>query len=198
MEQFLPKTRFQHFMLLFYAMRIFCDKNSQTDELIQYGCHLCRKFVHNYSNTYMGSNIVYNVHSLIHLSDDVRRFGVLDKCSAFRYENALGMLKRKLHGGNLPLHQVCGRIHETGLLLLSDKKPPKAALCVENWFLIPSRMRDSCAQLADKSFCIIVSICGSSANVTMMKRVQATFSYPRESDILHIFTARRWKKSKLN
>lgn len=35
--------------------------------------------------------MVYNVHSLIHLTADVDRFGPLDAFSAFKYENFLGI-----------------------------------------------------------------------------------------------------------
>lgn len=39
--------------------------------------------------------MVYNVHCLCHLADDVRRFGPLDRVSAFPFENFLGHLKKK-------------------------------------------------------------------------------------------------------
>ncbi|KAK0062244.1 transposase domain-containing protein [Biomphalaria pfeifferi] len=38
--------------------------------------------------------IVYNVHGLLHLSEDVKNFGPLDTFSAFLFENFLGQLKR--------------------------------------------------------------------------------------------------------
>lgn len=40
---------------------------------------------------------IYNIHSLIHLPDDVRNFGKpLDDISAFDFENLLGKIKRSL------------------------------------------------------------------------------------------------------
>jgi len=40
-------------------------------------------------------HVSYNVHSLIHLVDDCRVYGVLDNFSAFTFENSFQSLKRK-------------------------------------------------------------------------------------------------------
>ncbi|CAN7951661.1 unnamed protein product, partial [Ixodes pacificus] len=55
---------------------------------------------------------VYNVHSLVHLAQDVRTFGPLDSFSAFPFENYLGQLKRLIRSGNLPLQQAVRRMSE--------------------------------------------------------------------------------------
>ena len=49
---------------------------------------------------------VYNLHNLVHLPDDVRKFGPLDGFSAFAFENFLGSLKRLVRSGRLPLQQI--------------------------------------------------------------------------------------------
>ena len=70
-----------------YAIRIFCDPEFVADETsVAYGEKLCIAYVQQYSTIYR-LNTVYNVHSLIHLDDDVRRYGVLDSVSAFPYES---------------------------------------------------------------------------------------------------------------
>lgn len=56
--------------------------------------------------------LVYNVHILCHLTDDVRRFGPLDMFSAFPFENFLGQLKRLVKSPNKSLQQVCRRLYE--------------------------------------------------------------------------------------
>lgn len=52
------------------------------------------------------------VKSLIHVTDDVERFGVLDNFSAFPGENNLPSIKRMLRSGFKPLQQIVKRIFE--------------------------------------------------------------------------------------
>jgi len=56
--------------------------------------------------------LVYNVHGLIHLAGDVRRFGTLDKFSAFPFENALKRIKKLVRKPSLPLQQLTDRLFE--------------------------------------------------------------------------------------
>ena len=63
--------------------------------------------------------LVYNVHSLIHLVDDVRRFGCLDSFSAFKFESLLGQLKKLVRKPNQPLPQIVKRIKEGSNFTLS-------------------------------------------------------------------------------
>lgn len=189
LEMHLSNDQFKHFLLLFYAMRIFCDKDSHTDEMIDYGHKLCVKFVKNYPQIYKGKNTVYNIHSLIHLSQDVKKFGPLDDFSAFKFENALGLLKRKVHGGNLPLHQVCGRLSESSQIIeaLRKKEKNKNSLLRRNCTIIPSVVKDACVQLTDKSLCIVKNIDGPSAEVQKLEIINSRFSYPCDSELLQIF-----------
>jgi len=56
--------------------------------------------------------LVYNVHGLIHLAGDVRRFGTLDNFSAFPFENALKHIKKLVRKPSLPLKQLTNRLFE--------------------------------------------------------------------------------------
>ena len=56
--------------------------------------------------------LVYNVHGLVHLAEDARRFGCLDNISAFPFENVLGKLKRMVRKPSFPLQQIIRRLHE--------------------------------------------------------------------------------------
>ncbi|CAH1107456.1 unnamed protein product [Psylliodes chrysocephalus] len=56
--------------------------------------------------------VVYNVHSLCHLHEDVQKFGNLNNFSCFPFENYLGKLKNKIRGKHLPLQQVARRLQE--------------------------------------------------------------------------------------
>ena len=55
--------------------------------------------------------MTYNTHSLIHLVDDVERFGTsLNEISAFFYENHLRKLKPCIRKGNNPIAQLVKKI----------------------------------------------------------------------------------------
>jgi hypothetical protein len=57
--------------------------------------------------------LVYNVHCLQHLPDDVQHFhSSLNELSAFPFENYLQTLKKYVHTSNNPLVQVCKRLQE--------------------------------------------------------------------------------------
>lgn len=56
--------------------------------------------------------MVYNVHTMIHLADDVRTFGSVDNCSAFPFESYLQKLKRMVRSGNNALVQIVKRLGE--------------------------------------------------------------------------------------
>ena len=57
--------------------------------------------------------IVYNVHSMSHIPDDVEKFQCsLNDISAFPYENHLQIIKKMVRGPKNPLGQVCGRLAE--------------------------------------------------------------------------------------
>lgn len=53
-----------------------------------------------------------NVHNVIHVVNEVERYGELDSFSAYPFENMLGKIKRLLRSGNHPMAQVAKRIVE--------------------------------------------------------------------------------------
>ncbi|KAI8794344.1 transposase domain-containing protein [Biomphalaria glabrata] len=57
-----------------------------------YAQQLLVSFISHSSNLYGPSSVVYNMHAVIHLPEDVKRFGSLDNFSAFPFENFLGRM----------------------------------------------------------------------------------------------------------
>lgn len=56
--------------------------------------------------------LIYNVHCLLHLVNDIKCHGSLHKFSAFPFENKLGSSKRSIGGKNKPLQQLVNRTTE--------------------------------------------------------------------------------------
>ena len=50
--------------------------------------------------------LVYNVHSFIHLVDDVAQYGSLDQFSSFPFESYLQKLKKFVCSGKSPFAQI--------------------------------------------------------------------------------------------
>jgi hypothetical protein len=107
----LTEAMYQHFMLLSFS--IYCCLNSDL-------CHhysefvraLLLKFVNLAGDIYGKEVLVYNMHSVIHIVDDVHLFGALDSISCFPFENHLRCMKRLLRRPGVPLQQVVRRMAE--------------------------------------------------------------------------------------
>lgn len=83
---------YQNFLPFSSAIHILCNPASSSKQ-IDYAHTLLLKFVQHFGELYGKDNIVNNVHSLIHLTDDVKNHGPLDSFSAFPFENFLGIMK---------------------------------------------------------------------------------------------------------
>lgn len=111
MKKYLSANYYQNFVTLHVAIRILChptdclQNNTYANELLTY-------FVRTTKELYGEDNLVYNIHNLIHLSDDVKIFGSLDTFSAFPFENYMQIIKRMLRKAEHPLSQLHNRITE--------------------------------------------------------------------------------------
>jgi hypothetical protein len=106
----LPKHMYQHFLLLHVAITILCSPRLH-HRYCDYAENLLVVFVQNFHAIY-GDFLVYNVHSLIHLASDVRKYGPLPQISAFPFENFLYKLKKLIRKPNQTLQQIVKRLTE--------------------------------------------------------------------------------------
>ena len=88
----LTPALYKNFMCLSVAIRILLNNNSNS-ESYDYAEKLLKCFVEGVSEHYGDEQLVYNVHSLIHLADDARKYGSLNTISCFPFESFLGHLK---------------------------------------------------------------------------------------------------------
>lgn len=111
LKDILQKDNYLHFLSLSVAIRILADRHLH---LKQNYCarSLLYWFVQNYYVLYGKKFLTYNVHNLLHLCDDVLKFGPLDQFSAFKFEDYMQKLKGKLQSAGKPLQQIANRIYE--------------------------------------------------------------------------------------
>ena len=74
--------------------------------------NLLNIFISHSKKLYGVEFIVYNVHALCHLPEEVKQYGPLDCFSAFPFENYFGEIKNLIRSPHKPLQQICRRLHE--------------------------------------------------------------------------------------
>ena len=70
----------------------------KNDENLKIAEKLLAEFVFQFPKLYGESSMVFNIHTLRHLIQDVKRHGSLSQHSMFSVEGSLGYFKNKLHG----------------------------------------------------------------------------------------------------
>jgi hypothetical protein len=110
---------YKNFLLLSVGVYLLLNESSDTD-FINYAEELLIAFVKHYSDLYGSDMVVYNVHNVIHLADDARKYGSLDKVSAFCFENYLGKLVNLVNKPSQPLQQVVRRLLERREFLVHE------------------------------------------------------------------------------
>ncbi|XP_066589579.1 uncharacterized protein [Prorops nasuta] len=150
---------FKHFLMLHAAIRILLS-NSPCSELAVFAEVALKKFVFNCQSLYGPTFASYNVHGLLHLADDFKRYGSLNSFSAFPFENNMSIFKKYCRKPVYPLQQLFNRFTE---LNIHDKRKTNTVKCPSGsvkWpnFILSCGIRDNCCILLDGSICIIVKI----------------------------------------
>lgn len=111
MRDSLGPDLYQHFLLLSSSIRFLsspltCEVN---DNIIE---QMLNKFVADYPQIYDQKHLVYCVHVLLHIQEDVRRYGEIGSYSAFRFENHQREVKKHMKNHTKILQQINNRLEE--------------------------------------------------------------------------------------
>lgn len=98
-------------MLLQLAIKLLVNKDVCKSTVL-YAGKLLKKFVKMGERILGPQFVVFNIHNLVHLSNDVMRHGSLDAFSAFPFENKLQKLKNLLRKSGKALEQIVRRLSE--------------------------------------------------------------------------------------
>lgn len=113
LQEVLPVDAYQHFLSLFCGVTI-CYSPSYK-HLLRLTNEMFGHFVENYKQFYGADYITSNVHNLLHVADEVERFGPLPTFDAYPFENKLYLIKNMLRHGDKPLSQIAKRLLEQNL-----------------------------------------------------------------------------------
>ncbi len=205
----LDKNIFKNFLLLHVAIYILCSPvlyqvlNEEANGFL-------RVFVTHSQSLFGKEFIVYNVHSLVHLSSECLDHGPLDSFGAFLFENFLGMIKSRVTSKTKPLQQIAKREMERINKRKETLKPAPPLLqmpCINNpneqltgqqygkilvkESVLSPKLADSCCTLHDGSVVHISNIIDSEDGPVLVgKKYEETsdyYEYPIASSLLGIF-----------
>lgn len=110
LKSIISHDRYINFLSLHIATFILC--NPTYKHYINYARSLMQYFVKTFIILYGKDQMSHNVHNLLHICDDVERFGTLDQFSAFKFENYLQSIKKLIRKPEKPLQQIVRRKYE--------------------------------------------------------------------------------------
>ncbi|KAF0751214.1 Uncharacterized protein FWK35_00016045 [Aphis craccivora] len=110
LKNILSEDCYNNFMALNISMVILLSPNY--GEYINYAHTLLDYFVKSFGQLYGKHFISHNIHGMLHLADDYERYGILDNCSSFPFENFMKNLKSMVRKHDKPLQQVVRRYGE--------------------------------------------------------------------------------------
>lgn len=216
LQNYLSAEYMLHFNALHCAMRILChetdciNNNAYATDLLIYFVKACIRL-------YGDEFIIYNVHNLIHLSNDVAKFGNLDSFSSFPFESFLCHIKKLLKKGEKSLQQLFKRIvehakcnwsRETDVISkpqvanLNVKKSEKMktpsydTIIYNDFILSAKRINNNFCYLKNYSILSIINICTHNNKIILKGKVLLNplqlEHYPMSSLEFNIVVGNEW------
>ena len=120
----LSTDMYKNFLLFFTGIFILLSPTLCT-EYTEFAHQVLVSFVQIFSQIYGEDMLVYNVHGLVHLAEDCKRYGPLDNISPFPFENYLHSLKKLVRKPQQVVQQVVKRLGESGHKCQCNRKQTK-------------------------------------------------------------------------
>jgi hypothetical protein len=201
LKSVLSHEMYRHFMSLSVAMHILLSPTKCVLHC-DYARQLLRYFVSNCATIYGKTMVVYNVHTLLHLADDVDNFKCsLQNLSAFPFENYMQTLKRYVRSARNPLAQVANRLHEFDVVALEkavqEKRTSDVSTTDRHFY---TATRDNCYVLRSGVYIFVKDVRRESGNVTLLcdvcpvEQTTSLFLEPCDSKWLKIACIKQGQK----
>lgn len=120
LQDILSSSHYRNFMNLSIAMYLMLCP-ALCNYYCDYADALMKHFLSKFEQLCGADELVYNVHGLTHLADDVRRYGALDGASAFPFENYMRKLKKASRKPQFVLKQIFNQITLDRTFITSKK-----------------------------------------------------------------------------
>ncbi|CAH8821537.1 unnamed protein product [Trichobilharzia szidati] len=121
LKDVLPPCFYDNFFDLFLACYILSHPTYSSYYLDDIKNFLL-EFVENFRSLFGEDNMVYNIHGLLHISEDVRQHGPLDTFSCFPFESNIRFMQTLVTGPNNPAVQIGRRLGERCLVEADSAK----------------------------------------------------------------------------
>ena len=172
---------YKHFCLLHFAIYVFI---SPSYEHVYENAQFCiQQFVLQLKGLFGSSSCTFNSHSILHLYDFVKELGPLDNFSAFKFENYLQLLKRRIKSGSFVVQQTINSMVDIRAMYRD---------CTVNPLYVSSMYPNNCAIVNNNSRLvpILVSSVNESNNLLLsgieLNFVDDIYDYPYPSRNLGI------------
>ncbi|KAL6446801.1 hypothetical protein ACFW04_001320 [Cataglyphis niger] len=126
LKNYIKKNIYRNFLTLYVAIRLLYSSDLLH---IIYAESLLQHFVQSFIILFGSQHTSYNIHALIYLADDVRKFGSLDIFNAFQYQNYLKKIKQFLKKAERPLQRIHNRLTEMKYCSSFEKEHRKMDVC---------------------------------------------------------------------
>ncbi|KAB0795928.1 hypothetical protein PPYR_09989 [Photinus pyralis] len=132
LNNLIDPSLYEQFLLLHSSITILISSKHISNLGTALAKELLILFIQHCESVYGEEFLIYNVHMLCHISDDVDLFGALDNFSAFPFENCLGRLKSLIKSPRKPLQQLCRRLLELEFSFTVQESNPLHSLLVQH------------------------------------------------------------------
>ena len=176
LKNYLPTDYYRHFLLLHFAVYVFCSNSCK--HLYSHAKSCIDLFVHQMPELFGRQSVVYNVHCLLHLHEYVELYGPLDSFSAFRFENYLGVLKRRIKCTNNIFQHCVNQLLSVREIYTSLSQP--------SHLFFSNSSPNNCAVLENNVYILIDFVSEDLVSGYKLYFVKSMYVYPYESSFLNI------------
>nr|CAH8851599.1 unnamed protein product [Trichobilharzia regenti]CAH8851602.1 unnamed protein product [Trichobilharzia regenti] len=157
---------------------------------------LLLKFVGNFRSLFGEENMVYNIHGLLHICEDVKQHGPLDTFSCFPFESNMRFLQTLVKGPNNPAVQIGKRIGERWLVEADSAKSeitPNVSVNVSKQtatfanFKVSSYPPDNCFVVGNTPGVVSEIVNGNQFRFRAYKNPNSFFKNPLDSRDIGIY-----------